>query len=153
MLSINKRLLVYHGQRLLFLLHPQFIKPPKQKIVKRMKHQANLCMALNVAPLRESKKSLLKGMVKLYGEEAKRNFHATAQRRNVKDSTPQLRQTFKGLASPNLDFSTHIRRSLRLGGFPGEWLHSKLLINPPRSPFCKGGGTAHPKPYRKEASH
>ncbi len=45
-----------------------------------MKHQANLCMALNVAPLRESKKSLLNGMVKLYGEEAKRNFHATAQR-------------------------------------------------------------------------
>ena len=73
-------------------------------------------MALNVAPLRESKKSFLNGTVKQYGEEAKRKFHATAQRRNVKDSIPQLRQTFNGKASPDFDFSTHIRRGLGLGG-------------------------------------
>ncbi len=54
-------------------------------------------MALNVAPLRESKKSFLNGTVKQYGEEAKRKFHATAQRRNVKDSIPQIRQIFNGL--------------------------------------------------------
>jgi len=50
----------------------------------------------NVAPLRESKKSLLNDTVKQYAEKAKRKFHATAQRRNVKDSIPQLRQTFNG---------------------------------------------------------
>ncbi|PZN75236.1 MAG: hypothetical protein DM484_19230 [Candidatus Methylumidiphilus alinenensis] len=47
-------------------------------------------MALNVAPLRESKKSFLNGTVKQYGEEAKRKFHATAQRRN--DATTQRKR-------------------------------------------------------------
>ena len=36
-----------------------------------------------------------------------------------------------------------------LGGISIGWLNSKLLINPPRSPFCKGGRIAHPRLYRK----
>jgi len=40
-------------------------------------------------------------MAKQYGEEAKRKFHATAQRKRL---NPRLTQAFDGLASPDIDF-------------------------------------------------
>jgi len=64
-----------------------------------------------VAPLRESKKSLPNGAVKQHGEEAKRKFHATAQRRNVKDSIPQAKTNIQWLSVARLRFfNAHTER-------------------------------------------